>query len=114
MSPKVRTYVIGYVTSIILTLIAFALVIQGALPAIMIVVVIVGLAIVQLIVQLVFFLHIGSGTGSKWKVTTFAFAILTVFIVVGGSIWIMNNLNYNMLHLEPEQQKTYLKNNEGI
>lgn len=114
MNARTKTYVIGYVVSIILTLISFTLVAQGALPVVAIVAVIVGLAVVQLVIQLVFFLHIGSGHGARWKVVTFFFALLTAGILIGGSIWIMNNLNYNMLHLSPRQKDIYLKQHEGI
>jgi cytochrome o ubiquinol oxidase operon protein cyoD len=114
MSSRTTTYVIGYVLSVILTLIAFALVSEGALPSVALVGVVVGLAVIQLTIQLIFFLHIGSGHAAKWKILTFFFAVLTSVIVIGGSIWIMNNLNYNMLHLSPHQQDIYLKQHEGI
>lgn len=114
MNARTKTYVIGYIVSVILTLVSFTLVAQGALPVVAIVGLIVGLAVIQLVIQLVFFLHIGSGHGARWKVATFFFAVLTAGILVGGSIWIMNNLNYNMLHLSPTQQDIYLKQHEGI
>jgi cytochrome o ubiquinol oxidase operon protein cyoD len=114
MVARTKTYVISYVVSVILTLISFTLVAQGALPVVVIVGLIVGLAVIQLVIQLVFFLHIGSGHGARWKVMTFFFAVLTAGILVGGSIWIMNNLNYNMLRYTPSQQETYVKDNEGF
>jgi cytochrome o ubiquinol oxidase operon protein cyoD len=74
--------------------------------------VVLGIAVVQLVIQAVFFLHIGRG--SRLKLVTFAFAILIVLIVVVGSLWIMNNLDYNMMRLSPDQMKLYMHQHEGI
>jgi cytochrome o ubiquinol oxidase operon protein cyoD len=71
-----------------------------------------GLAVMQLVIQVVFFLHIGRG--SRLKLVTFGFALLIILIVVVGSIWIMNNLNYNMMHMTHDEMEIYLKQHEGI
>jgi cytochrome o ubiquinol oxidase operon protein cyoD len=71
-----------------------------------------GIAVVQLVIQAVFFLHIGRG--SRLKLVTFVFAILIVLIVVVGSIWIMNNLDYGMMKMSPDQMNVYMKQHEGI
>jgi cytochrome o ubiquinol oxidase operon protein cyoD len=63
-------------------------------------------------VQVVFFLHIGRGT--HWKATSFFFMLFVVAIVVVGSIWIMNNLNYNMMDMSPNEMKQYMHDNEGL
>jgi len=63
-------------------------------------------------VQMVFFLHIGRG--SRWKLLTFIFTIIVVGIVVIGSIWIMHNLNYNMMDMSPDEQRQYMSEHEGI
>jgi cytochrome o ubiquinol oxidase operon protein cyoD len=57
-------------------------------------------------VQLIFFLHIGEERGGRWKLLTFVFVLMTLGIIVVGSIWIMNNLNYNM---SPAQVMKYIK-----
>lgn len=106
------SYIVGFFLSIVTTLIAYLFVVNDVWPMQTLVYVVMGLAIVQLVIQAVFFLHIGRG--SRWKIITFAFAILVVLIVVVGSIWIMNNLNYNMMHMNREEMEIYLKNHEGI
>lgn len=111
---RMKSYVIGFVSSIVLTIIAFGLVENHVLPHQALVMTVVGLAVIQLLVQLIFFLHIGRETGTRWKIVTFFFALIVIFIVVGGSIWIMNNLNYNMMNMTQIQQNTYMRNNEGI
>ena len=55
------------------------------------------LAIAQMGVHLVFFLHITTGPDSTNNVLALAFGVLIVFLVVAGSLWIMTNLNDNML-----------------
>lgn len=55
------------------------------------------LAIAQMGVHLVFFLHIGSGPDNTNNVLALAFGVLIVTLVVSGSLWIMSNLNGNMM-----------------
>ncbi len=55
------------------------------------------LAIAQMGVHLVFFLHIGTGSDNTNNVLALAFGVLIVTLVIGGSLWIMANLNANML-----------------
>jgi cytochrome o ubiquinol oxidase subunit IV len=55
------------------------------------------LAIAQMGVHLVFFLHVGSGPDDTNTVLALAFGILIVTLVVSGSLWIMANLNGNMM-----------------
>jgi cytochrome o ubiquinol oxidase operon protein cyoD len=114
MSSAVRSYSIGFIVSIVLTAVAFLMVEHHALPTMGLIVTIVGLAVIQLAIQLIFFLHIGSGSGARWKIATFFLAFIVICIVVGGSIWIMNNLNYSMLRYTPQEQNQYLHDHEGI
>jgi len=106
------SYIVGFILSILTTLAAYLVVVNHLWPMQTLVYIVLGIAVVQLIVQVVFFLHIGRGT--HWKVVTFAFAILVILIVVVGTIWIMNNLDYNMMQMTPEQQQIYMLQHEGI
>lgn len=65
------------------------------------------LAVVQLIVQLVCFLHLGSGR-SRDRVVTIAFTILMMLVIVIGSLWIMRNLDYRM-GMSPDAMNDYMK-----
>jgi cytochrome o ubiquinol oxidase operon protein cyoD len=107
-----RSYVIGFVLSIITTLLAYFAVVKGLWSTTVLIYVVIAIALVQLVVQMVFFLHIGRG--SRWKTITFVFTIIVVAIVVIGSIWIMNNLNYNMMDMSPAEMEQYMSENEGI
>lgn len=106
------SYVVGFVLSILTTLLAYFFVVNNLWPKETLVYVVLTIAVVQLIVQMVFFLHIGRG--SRWKLLTFIFSVLIVGIVVVGSIWIMNNLNYNMMDMSPDEMRQYMSENEGI
>jgi cytochrome o ubiquinol oxidase operon protein cyoD len=106
-------YVIGFASSIILTIVAFASVMYHLFSMQIVIAVIVGLAVVQLFVQLFFFLHIGEEYRPRWRLMFLGFAALVVFIVVAGSLWIMANLNYNMMPGNMDID-TYMRNNEGL
>ncbi len=106
-----RSYVTGFVTSIVLTVSAYLLVVnRGNATTGLIVKIIVALALIQFIVQLFFFLHLGKETKPRWKLFVFFFMILVVLILVFGSLWIMNNLNYRMT---PSQQFNYMNDQGG-
>jgi len=110
------TYIFGYILALCLTLVAFSMArahvnsghiypSDGFMLAILSV-----LAIVQLMVQLVFFLHIDKESRPRWNLMAFGIAIVIIFILVAGSIWIMYHLNYNMT---PHQQEQYLRQQDG-
>jgi cytochrome o ubiquinol oxidase operon protein cyoD len=66
------------------------------------------LAIAQMGVHLVFFLHIGTGADSTNNVLAVAFGVLIVFLVVAGSLWIMADLNASMMPAG-EQMKMHMQ-----
>ena len=109
---KYKSYIIGFILSIVTTLLAYFLVVNHVWPKEMLTYVVLGIAVVQLLVQVVFFLHLGRG--SRLKSITFLFAILIVLVVVIGSLWIMQNLDYNMMHMSPDEIEMYMHQNEGI
>lgn len=96
--PTLTAYVSGFVMSLLLTLLAYLLVTKDVVDGWVVIPAIVVLAVVQFVVQLVFFLHLGRETKPRWNLMAFLFMILVVFIVVAGSLWIMANLDYNMSH----------------
>ncbi len=89
---KFHPYIIGFSLSLILTLVAFGLVWFLPLSPQMIAVILLCLALVQLFVQIFFFLHIGAA--SQWNKMTLVLALLIVLFVVGGSLWIMAHLKH--------------------
>ncbi|HET7529182.1 MAG TPA: cytochrome o ubiquinol oxidase subunit IV [Candidatus Saccharimonadales bacterium] len=111
-----RTYVIGYILALCLTLVAFyavkAHVDSGHtfLSDNFMLAIISVLAIVQLMVQLVFFLHLDKESRPRWNFMAFLLALMFIFILVAGSIWIMYHLDYSMT---PHQQDQYLIKQDG-
>lgn len=90
-----RTYVLGLVFSLVLTLISYFCVVERLLGGWILEFTLGGLTLVQVIVQLVFFLHLGEASSSKpyWNRIIFFFMSLVVMILVFGSLWIMYNLD---------------------
>lgn len=96
-STSIWPYVTGFVLAVVLTLLAYNAVVNHMWTGASLIAVIISLAIVQLIVQLIFFLHFGRGNDARWNMATFFFMMIILTILVGGTLWIMDNLNYNMM-----------------
>jgi cytochrome o ubiquinol oxidase operon protein cyoD len=94
---SLRSYVTGLVLALLLTACPFWMVITGAVSGPTAVLGVVALALVQVLVHLVFFLHMNGSSGQRWNLIAFLFTILIIGILVGGSIWIMYHLNHNMM-----------------
>jgi cytochrome o ubiquinol oxidase subunit IV len=101
-------YVSGFVLSILLTLGAYVAVTHHTFLGGVLIAVIIGLAIVQVLVQLFFFLHLGQETRPRWKLIVLLFMLAILGILVFGSLWIMQNLNYHMM--SPQETNTYMIN----
>ena len=92
-------YLVGLVLATVLTVASFTVagsqIVWGpALPVALIV-----LAIAQMGVHLVFFLHITTAPDNTNNALALAFGVLIVLLLIGGSLWIMANLNHNMMPL---------------
>lgn len=106
------TYTIGFLISLELTIGAYLLVIHHSFGSGRLILAIIGLAIAQLLVQLVFFLHLGRESKPRWNLVALSFAVTVVLILVIGSLWIMNHLDYS--HMTPQQTNTYIIHDEGV
>jgi cytochrome o ubiquinol oxidase subunit IV len=91
-----RTYIIGLILCIVLTLTAFGLVEYHLLSAIHLYIALAILAIAQLWVQSLCFLRLNASPDGQWNLLPFLFTIFIIAILVGGTLWIMYNLNYYM------------------
>lgn len=94
---SVKSYIIGFILSIILTIVPYFIVVKHMLPVEVMAIVVFVLAIGQLFIQLVFFLHLNSSSEQRWNLITIMFTAVVLLILVIGTIWIMWNLNYNMM-----------------
>lgn len=94
---SVKSYMIGFILSIILTGIPFWMVMDGGAAHSTTLAVVVICAVVQVIVHLIYFLHLDCKSEGGWNMVAIVFAAIIILIVVIGSLWIMWNLNYNMM-----------------
>ncbi|HUC17627.1 MAG TPA: cytochrome o ubiquinol oxidase subunit IV [Acetobacteraceae bacterium] len=94
---SVRGYVTGFILSVLLTAVPFALVMSGTVPAATAVPAAIGLAVVQMVVHLVYFLHMNRASSQSWNMAALVFTVIIVAILVAGSLWIMYHMNANMM-----------------
>ena len=97
-------YVIGYAAAIALTIAAFAVAPSTSMAPFSIEAALAVLAIAQMLVHLIFFLHISTAPGQKNNLMAFAVTMLIIAIVVIGSMWIMGHLNRNMVPMNQVMQ----------
>jgi cytochrome o ubiquinol oxidase operon protein cyoD len=97
---NMKSYTIGFALSMLLTLASFGVVMTGHVPHSMRLTFIVALAVVQLLVQLVYFLHLGSAPDQRNNTAIFICTGLLIVIVVAGSLWVMHNANVNMMPMQ--------------
>ena len=96
-TASVLSYTAGLVLAILATIVSFVVSQTNLLWAPGIPVGLVVLAFAQIGVHLVFFLHLGSGPDNTNNILALAFGLLIVFLVITGSVWIIANLNANMM-----------------
>jgi cytochrome o ubiquinol oxidase subunit IV len=96
------SYSVGLALAIVTTAVSFIVAQTGLLWAPGIPVGLIVLALAQIGVHLVFFLHLGSGADSTNNILALAFGILIVFLVITGSVWIIANLHDNMMPMPPQ------------
>ena len=94
---SLKSYAAGFILSIVLTVIAFALVMSGALPHAAVLGGIISAAILQILVHLHYFLHLNTSSALRWNLLALIFAVLIIALFVGGTLWIMHHLQYRMV-----------------
>lgn len=105
-----KSYSIGFLLSVILTAIPFWLVMSGkgfdksSTTAI----VILGFAAVQIVVHMIYFLHLNTKAEGGWNMLALIFTVVLVVITLSGSIWVMYHLNHNMMPgMNPESTQMH-------
>jgi len=93
-----RGYVIGFVLSVLLTAPAFVLVMSGAIADARVTAgIVTALAAVQIVVHMIYFLHMNSKSEGGWTLMALIFTAIIVLIAIAGSVWVMYNMNLNMM-----------------
>jgi len=94
----VKGYAIGFVLSVILTVIPFYLVMAKVFDSSSTTaLVILGFAAVQIVVHMVYFLHMNTKVEGGWSMLALIFTLVLVVITLAGSLWVMYHLNHNMM-----------------
>ena len=95
---SLKTYAIGFVLSVILTAIPFFLVMNKTFDkSSTTAFVILAFAAVQMVVHMVYFLHMNTRVEDGWSMLALVFTLVLVIITLAGSIWVMYHLNTNMM-----------------
>jgi len=103
---SMKSYMIGFILSVILTAIPFWLVMARVVadPAVT-AALIMAFGAVQIVVHMVFFLHMNTKSEGGWTFLALIFTLLLVIIALSGSFWVMHHLNTNMMPMSPEIMK---------
>jgi cytochrome o ubiquinol oxidase operon protein cyoD len=94
---SIESYRKGFILALVLTVIPFALVMGNVLPKAATIAVVLGTAVVQMMVHLIYFLHLKTGEGERWNLVALVFTVIVVGIVMAGSLWVMYNMNQSMM-----------------
>jgi len=93
-----KSYVTGFVLAVILTAIPFWLVMGKVFSdSSVTAMVILGFAAVQIVVHMVYFLHMNAKSEGGWTMLALIFTVVLVVITLSGSLWVMYHLNHNMM-----------------
>lgn len=92
-----KGYLIGFVLSVVLTAIPFWLVMAAPLSTQATALTIMAFAAVQVVVHMVFFLHMNRRAEEGWSMMALIFTIIVVVIALSGSLWVMYHMNLNMM-----------------
>ncbi|EQD68699.1 cytochrome o ubiquinol oxidase subunit IV [Ferrovum myxofaciens] len=95
---SLRSYLGGFAASLFLTLASFGLVLYGPhLESSFLFGILALLAILQITVQIYFFLHVDTSSEQLWHLLPLLYTLLIVILLVGGTLWIMHNANLHMM-----------------
>lgn len=104
----------GFAMAAILTILPFGLVMgEVDLPRNLTIGLIMGMGAVQIVVHLVYFLHVGKSTEQGWTLVATIFSVIILVIVLAGSLWVMHNMNENMMPMPDMEQMLNLQSQQS-
>lgn len=92
-----RGYLIGFALAVALTAVPFWLVMVRPMPAQATALIIMAFAVVQIVVHMIFFLHMNRRAEGGWSIMALLFTVTLVFIALSGSLWVTYHMNQNMM-----------------
>lgn len=103
---SLRGYLVGFVLSVVLTAIPFWLVMAKVLPSATVTgIVLVGFAVAQILVHMVYFLHLDARSEGGWNLLSILFTVILVVILLAGTLWVMHHMNANMMPMTPHDAR---------
>ena len=102
----VKGYVVGFLLSVVLTAIPFWLVMGKVSTPAATAFIVLGFAAVQMLVHMVYFLHLNAKVEGGWSMLALLFTAALVVIVLAGSVWVMYHLNTNMMPMAPHDMRS--------
>ncbi len=95
-SGTLATYLLGFVLAVVLTAVPFALVMTSTVSATPAVVILVVFAAAQMVVHLVFFLHLDRWSAQRHAIAVFLYTVIILTVLIGATVWIMYHLATNL------------------
>ena len=92
-----RSYLIGFILSVVLTAVPFWLVMTGVLTPAATAITVIAMAVVQILVHTICFLHVNTRAEGGWTLIAYVFTAVLLVIMIAGSVWIMYHLNTNRM-----------------
>ena len=93
-----KGYLTGFVLAVVLTAIPFWLVMGKVFDkSTVTAIVVLGIAVVQIVVHMVYFLHMNAKSEGGWTMLALIFTLVLVVITLSGSLWVMYHLDHNMM-----------------
>ena len=103
---SLKGYATGFVLSLILTAIPFWLVMAKVIPnSTITALVVLGFAVVQILLHMVYFLHLDAKSEGGWNLLSTIFTVVIVVIMLAGSLWVMHHMNANMMPMSPHEAR---------
>ncbi|QOL79984.1 cytochrome o ubiquinol oxidase subunit IV [Pseudooceanicola spongiae] len=104
----------GFVLAAILTVIPFGIILgEPDFSRYIKIGIIMGFAALQIIVHLVYFLHLNSKAEGGWTIAATILAVVILVIVLAGSLWVMHNMNENMMPMPDMDKMMSLQSQQG-
>lgn len=101
-----RDYLIGFALAVILTVIPFWLVMGNVLESKLATTgIILAFAVAQMLVHIFYFLHLNTRSQAGWNMLAAIFTVVLVVITISGSLWVMHNMNTNMMPLDAHEMR---------
>ncbi len=96
-NSHLKSYIIGFILAVILTVVSFGLAMTESLSRHQVVTGLVIAAVLQMFVHVRYFLHMNGSSEQRWNLIALLFTALLMFIFIGGTIWVMYTLNSRMM-----------------